>query len=67
MTLSEQIGAEIAAAREKQKRSKREVAIACGVQPQRYGEWESGEGNITAASLEKVAAALKKKVTVKLK
>lgn len=67
MNFRKQIGTELQRSREKQKLSKREVALAMGATPQRYGEWEEGEGNIGAESIEKAAIALKRKPVFKLK
>ena len=67
MNLREKIGNEFKRIREIQKRSKREVAMSIGATPQRYGEWESGQGNITAESIEKVSKTLDATPSFKLK
>ncbi len=66
MNLRQQIGAELQRVREKQKLTRKQVANMAKVNERFIRQWECGELNITADSVDKVAAVLKREIKFRL-
>jgi transcriptional regulator with XRE-family HTH domain len=66
MTIQNKIGAQIKAGRTEKKMSQRKLSDLSSVEQKYICNIENGKTNITLATLEKLARALGKKVTVEI-